>query len=373
MQPLTFNHKVEENRNFLRDLPPGRLLEEQLAIFHNQQLLETVLAYKINLLTAQKALQSMEGCRIIALSAGGSNLVRGDFIIHNRSLHLAGQVQVLQQSIEGEGYLAHIEQVACEAKEQNTPIGLAYAAKIASEKREILENARLTLLRQEINAKYGGDFANAIPTLRAFGTDSVMGMIAGMMIAKTKRCEITEGINFINGTGIGIAVYLERDAVGEIYVVSAEYRPVIDQLLPIRSYRKNQGAKHENITNTISGTAITNLYHYATGKRLDGPVICLLAQQGDELATRLYVHSALIGAHVIVGVGRDLYGLFRQPDSTAIILEGSLCEGDKVPGYANLLIKTVNENVDCTPIVVYPQDLPVIPSLMGAAVAVLDL
>lgn len=352
----------------LDSLPPRALNEVQLAIFQDKSLLQTRLAYTIDLTEISQVLQGRDNQRVIALSAGGSSLVRGDFVVERGTLCLVKPVQVLQQGYAGERYLDHITQIGEESESEGIPVGIAYAAAIDSDKRQILEDANLATLRQEIDQRFKGDVSRGVPTLSAFGTDSVMGLIAGMRIAKVRNFQVTEGIFFINGTGIGVAVYREKGKVGEIYITSAEYRPVITELIPVQGYRNGQACVDE----IISGQAIEDMYAFVTQNHLVGSAISKLAQQGDPFAMRLYAQSAYIGAHVLIGVGREAFEFFTKPENTVIILEGSLCEKTKVPGYAHLLISTVAKIAGCDSTVVFPEEQPVIPSLVGAAIVAIS-
>jgi hypothetical protein len=273
-------------------------------------------------------------------------------------------VQIIQEGHLGEGYFEHLISIGQEAKDKNIPVGMAYAATINSDTGEILEDANLSKLRETISQNLQGDMKKVIPTLHSFGNDSVMGIIAGMIKAKNKNPQITEGIFFINGTGTGVAIYREQGEVGKIYSVEPEYRPVIEELFPVKGYRDGKAFVEE----IISGSGIENMYSYATQKQLNGPAISKLAQEGDSLALKLYAQSAYIGAHVIVGVGREAFGLFANPSNTAIILEGSLCDEKKILGYSDLLIKTVAKNIGGSSTVIFPEgQIP--SSLLGAAIS----
>jgi hypothetical protein len=348
----------------LSSLGPQDLNESQLEVFKSKEQLKSRLSYSINMTESLEAIRRMEDQHIIALSAGGSKLIRGDFVVKNGVLELINEIQTIKEGHLGEGYFEHLISIGQEAKEKNIPVGMAYAATINSDTREILEDANLGKLREAIKQQLQGNIKNGIPTLQSFGNDSVMGIIAGMTKAKNRNSQIAEGINFINGTGTGVAIYTEQNGMGKIYSVEPEYRPVIEELFPVKKYRDGKA----DVQEIISGSGIENIYFYVTQNHLDGPSISKLAQDGNSLALKLYAQSAYIGAHVIVGVGKGAFGLFANPSNIAIILEGSLCDNARVPGYSDLLIKTVEKNIGGCPTVVFPEDqIPF--SLLGAAIS----
>ena len=308
------------------------------------------LAYSFNLDGFRRAMRAAEGQRVIAVSAGGTNLVRGDFLVKGGILKLTRKSVLVKSGRQGRGYFKYFKLIGKEAERKNIPVGVAYAAAIDAGTGKVMDDANLRELRKKIVGRK--KLETVMPTIASFGTDSLMSVMAGVVVAKSKSPGTTGGIDFINGTGVGAAVYRENRGRGEIYSLSPEYVTVAKGLLVAGAYKKGR----PSIEEAVSGPGIESMYKYLTGKSLSSAAIANLAENGDELALKLYSQSAYIG-------------LFGKSKKTVVVLEGSLCDRLKVPGYADFLLKIVKRSAGSNIQAVYPNERSAPLSLEGAAMS----
>lgn len=346
---------------------PHKLIPQQTALFQNRQGLRVSTGLeRFSAEQARDILKEGEGRRAIALGIGGTNLVRANVVVHRGAIEIV-DVETLVQGGEGRGYLSRIQEIAKEIADTKVSVGIAVAGPV--ENKKILAAPNLPIFFEEVVAACDGELTRLFPDA-AVAMDDVFSTLAATMIAMERQPRLTAVVNCTVGSGIGGAIYLHRLG-GKIFALEPGHIEVIEQLIPVRGYRKPcglDGARFTCIENIASGIAIADLYEARNHARLSGEQLSHLASQGDEVVTDLYANSALLVAHSVIVPARDVFGEFGQPGTVCVAFEGGV---HKVPGYLDLLIRTLALNLGFTPSIIYPEQVPTNASLIGAAIAAL--
>jgi predicted NBD/HSP70 family sugar kinase len=294
---------------------PG-LIDDQLNKFSTQ----SIHAHDImpfDLAGAIERLGQLDGKRVLGSDIGGDKALTQLFEVRNRRLvRLEDYADYLHGS-NGDGYLESLQRAGQYAAAHDLPIGLSWGGPIDGTKPQF--HPKFTNLLPDLQAKYGGDLANVLPTLESCLNDAPAGLISGAIEAR--RHHNPKSVLFaINGAGINMSAL----TTNRIIATEAGHVEASGQL---NSYRQTtpcgvNDAQYVCIERVGSSKAgIEPQWQQATGEYLRGLDIETRYKQGNALATELYDHSALVIAHMIAGTARAL-DVELADDTTVVVGHG---------------------------------------------------
>lgn len=217
------------------------------------------------------------------------------------------------QSRSGAGYLAVLEDLAREAERDDIPVGISSATKM--EGSVIARTVNLPILRDEMRASYGGDYANIFPGRSFVANDTVAG-ICGAATLLELRGEPAEHVGFIIcASGMGGSVIADGVATH----VEVAHVPLAAALNPLSQATPCgvEGREYVCVERVAAARAgIEDIWKQQTGEALDGRVLGQRYEAGDDLATVLYEASALAVAHAVVGLAER----YRFPEGEGVVV-----------------------------------------------------
>lgn len=285
-----------------------------------------VLSFKPNLVNSISSPLERQIAPVLAIDLGGSTLSWASFhTMHGRILQLTETI--LKPSQMGQDYLEWLENLARVAG--HIPVGISSTGSI--EKTVLTRTNNLPLFKQALNERYKGDFANlfAQSCKLTVINDAVAGTMGALhdLTVSDKLSPVTKSaLYLINGSGINAAVW-QADQIWATELGAIKIHPQLAERLQLDKTDTLQ------VRPIAAGRGIEARWEKKTGKKLSGWEIARQYQDGHPLAERLYAESALVAAHVVVGLGQN-FGLFETPESTMLICHGGVFS---VPGYADKL------------------------------------
>jgi predicted NBD/HSP70 family sugar kinase len=261
---------------------------------------------------------------VTAVDIGGDKIVSARYAGSGGELRRCDAPRLLHASA-GAGYLELLRGVSSDAEAAGSPLGISYAGPVQDGK--ALAGMNLAVFFDEFRAVYGGDFTRLNPRTTLVN-DGQAGLLAAALEAVRRYPGLRHVILVINGSGLNCAVLKD----GTVFAAEAGHVPVQPDLNPFGQRKPcgMLGAEHvcvENVGASVAG--IEDLWYQSVGLRSSGREIAGALADGDDFAARLYENSALVTAHVVLGVARafDLVGDWA---STAVVGHGGTF---RVPGF----------------------------------------
>ncbi|MDO8498747.1 MAG: ROK family protein [bacterium] len=353
---------MSDPKDILTSQPTPSLMEEQIKKFTMESLRGKSVA-SFDLKKAAQALDDNEGQRVKAIDMGGDKISAVTLQVADGRLRPNATTLETVSTNQGEGYLKFLESLATETSSLKLPLGISSAGPLEGTKP--LAWHKVPVFMEELQARYQGDLGKLFPSAVIFN-DAVAGLMAGAVEAQSKFPGTEEVLYLINGSGVGGAVLKE----GTIYATEPGHIPLVEDLNP---YHQDKacgvfGAKNVCIELAAGSKAgIEDLWQKTKGEALSGEEIGKKLSQGDELAKGLYLHSAYLLAHVVMGM-RGVFNLFEKPGKTVLGCHGGAF---RVPGYTQRLVQILEKNLKFDPQVLITSDFSFDLCLEGAAIGAL--
>lgn len=297
-----------------REVPD--LSEEQLALF-NMETIRSQEVMKFNPTESLTKIRELEGKRVIGADFGGDKGVTKLFVISDGKLVESDGYSDYVQGDFGDGYIESLEKTAAYAAENGIPVGISWGSPLEGTK--LQDKSKFKIFSEQLNQKYGGDFANLIPNLTSCINDGPAGLISAAIEAKRSH-NASDVIFLINGGGIGCAVL----RYGIIYSTEAGH---VEAEHELNSYNQQEpcgayGAEYICMERLGANKAgIEAQWQQLMGEDIDAREIENKAKAGDKLASDLYDNSALVIAHVIQGVA-NVYDINLTDENSAVAGHG---------------------------------------------------
>ena len=292
------------------------LFPQQLSKF-NRESMHSQNIMQFNPKNTLKRLEAEEGARVIGADFGGDKGISQLFIVRGGRLVAVETYSDYVQSTYGDGYLDSLEKTAAYAAEHHIPVGISWGAPLEGTKPQYHPKAMNFL--KALDAKYGGDLANVMPTMTACINDGPAGLISAA-IEMNRTTTATNVLFPINGGGLNIAVLKD----GKIFSTEAGHVEAVEEL-NIHNQTKAcevYGAKYVCIERLGANKAgIEAQWELLTGSYMRAVDIEVEYKAGNVIARDLYDHSALMVAHMLVGTARA-YDIDLSDPQTAIVGHG---------------------------------------------------
>ena len=331
----------------LTDFAIPELIAEQLDAFdlagiHSERVME------FDAKQARSKLQTKEGQAVIAADFGGDKGISQLFIVQNGQLIPDNRYHDYIQGNDGDGYLESLEKTAAFATKHNLPVGLSWGAPLNGTKP--LYHDKIKHFLTKLSKKYNGDLAAIFSTLQICLKDGPAGLLGSLI--EDEPAQSAESVLFaINGGGLGIAAL----ANGIIYATEAGHvkaAPALNtyhQTTPCRVF----GAHYVCLENIgANKVGIESQWQIVTGNNLSAREIEARYNQGDELAAKLYDHSALVDTHVILGSAKAFNIDLVNPSSLIIGHGGAF----KFPHYGDRIQQILGQALRTTPKLIMSKD-----------------
>lgn len=238
-----------------------------------------------------------DGRKAIAIDIGGDKIRSARYSVRDGAL--VREDERVTRSRGGTGYLGILEALAREAERDDLPAGISSATKMDGS--VIARTVNLPVLRDEMQARYGGDYATVFPGRSFVANDTVAG-ICGAAAVLAQRGVPVDHVGFIIcASGMGGSVIADNVATH----VEVAHVPLADALNPLGQTTPCgvEGRAYVCVERVAAARAgIEDLWRQRTGEALDGRELGRRFEAGDKLATTLYETSALAVAHAIVGL-----------------------------------------------------------------------
>jgi predicted NBD/HSP70 family sugar kinase len=253
----------------------------------------------------------VDGRQAIAVDIGGDKIRSARYTVRN-GLLTRGEERALQ-SRGGSGYLAALEDIAREAERDDLPVGISSATKM--EGSAIARTVNLPILRDEMRASYGGDYANIFPGRSFVANDAIAGICSAATHLAVRQAPADHVGFIICASGMGGSVIADGVAIH----VEVAHVPLADALNPLRQGTACgvEGRKYVCVERVAAARAgIENLWLQRSGESLDGRALGRLYERGDEQAMVLYETSALAVAHAVAGLAER----YRFPAGDGVVV-----------------------------------------------------
>jgi predicted NBD/HSP70 family sugar kinase len=297
---------------------------------------------------------------VLAIDIGGDKLVWSLFATRKGILEQTDQGGVTR-SESGGGYLAVLEDLASLARRDQLPVGISFAGPVDGEKP--IAGPNLGAFMAELHSLYEGDFGKMFSDVK-LSNDAEAGILAGSVGAASRYDGVTNTLYVINGSGIGGAVLK-----GKLMFASEPGHVELESQLNFFGQRKAcglLGASYVCVDRVAASKAgIEDIWFQQRGERQSGRVIAARYLASDPIALDLYDNSAIILAHMIVGMAKA-FGLLADLKRTVVVGHGGIFE---VPGYYERLLSIVTSYLPSPPLIVLTKDFSANACLEGAAIA----
>lgn len=326
----------------LAEIP--NLSEEQMGLFTE----ESVTQQEMEDFNPDKALELLkenEGKEVLTVDMGGDKVSRIFWKIKNGQLIGDEEnIKTTKKIDKGGNYMEFFETAAKEAKERGINVAISFAGPLSGTAPRGIPNA--TDFKVDLDKKYGGDFANLFPSLRAVNNDAQAGIKTAAIEAR-RRGKLNENgaLEFvIDGGGFGLA-FIKNNKIIATEVGHAKLANSLNwnnQTTPCGLFGRDYVCIEKV---AASGAGVESVYKMLTGEYLSGKEISQKYQRGDELARKLYENSALLLAHGIIGVA-NLNNLMQTTNDTVIAYHGG---GFRVPGLMDRVTQIVTKHIGIQP------------------------
>ncbi len=319
----------------LTSYPVRQLFEEQLQLFTAANIhTEDVMVF--DPVQAAENLRQQEGVEVIGADYGGDKGVSRLFQVGSEgNLMATDKHDTYIQGTGGEGYLESFENIASYAGEK-LPVGISWGSPLKEHTKPIY-HPKFDIFLKQLEARYQGDLANVLPSLKACINDGPAGVVSGAVEAY-RRFGSKTVLFPINGGGLGMAALVG----GKIYATESGHIRAIGEL---NVYDQNTpcgvfGATHTCLETVGANKAgIETQWQQRHGEYMRAIDIETQYKAGDDFAGELYEHSAFVVAHMIAGTARAL-GVNLSDEEVVIVGHGG---GFKFPEYGER-VKQILEN-----------------------------
>ncbi len=332
----------------LTEREPALLLDRQLARFDRKSI-HAVRLMEFDPATALERLKAKEGQKVIGADFGGDKGVTQLFVVRDGVLVASDEFKDRVESDDSSGYMESLERTAEFARSHNIPVGVSWGTPLDGSK-PLTSTPKSKVFIEALGQKYGGDFAELLPTLAACMNDGPAGIVSGAIEAN--RLKPTSSVLLpINGSGIGMAVLHE----GTIFATEAghvEGEPEFNQ------YNQSTecglfGATYVCLENLgANKCGIETQWKLLTGEAISAKEIEGLYKEGDELARELYEHSAVVLAHVIAGTAQA-FDINLADNQTTIVGHGGAF---KFPHYGERVQQILTKFLHAEPAFIMTKD-----------------
>lgn len=345
----------------LAEIP--NLSEEQMSLFTEESVTQQEME-DFNPDKALALLKGNEGKEVLTVDLGGDKISRIFWKIQNgRLVGEVENVKTIKKIDKGGNYMEFFETAAKEAKERGINVAISFAGPLSGTSPRGIPNA--TDFKADLDKKYGGDFANLFPSLKAVNNDAQAGIktaaIAARRSGKMKENGTLEFV--IDGGGFGLA-FIKNNKIIATEVGHARLAESLNwnkQTTPCGLFGRDYVCI-ERVA--ASGAGVESIYKMLTGECLSGKEISQKYQMNDELARKLYENSALLLAHGIIGVA-NLNNLMQAANDTVIAYHGG---GFRVAGLMDRVTQIVVKQKGIQP-TLFTDDVSINACAEGVAIA----
>lgn len=341
-----------------------KLNNDQLAKFTMESIYAKEVM-KFDPVQAVQVLEAKSGTKVIGADFGGDKGVSQLFEIVNGTLQLDDSFRQYKQGSGGEGYLEVLKEAENFAAQNGIGIGISWGTPVDGTKPGY--HSKIDAFYNELSSQYDGDFANLVPHLTIALNDGPAGLISGAVEAYRELG--AKNILFpINGGGLGMGVLKD----GVMYATEAGHVEALSELNIFNRTGECGIFDQKFICIEMLGAnkaGIEPQWMDQTGQEVSARQIETLFLEGNELAGKIYDHSALIMAHMVVGTA-NAFGIDLSSSETAIVGHGG---GFKFPHYGDRVSQII-ANEGHTPHLIMTKDFGNEHSnacLDGAAIAAL--
>ncbi len=357
------NGKVDYIQEILTSNPIPPLANGQIKFFS----IESLRARKVQDFDPKiilDKLQSHEELKVYGVDIGGDKITSAFFTKEINSLNPQGTPEIMQSN-KGEGYLDFLKKIAKKAKEENLGVGISLAATVSGNK--LIEGgSNLDFLITELKAEFENDFSKIFEKIIVVN-DAVAGLMSGVVQAQEKYPDTIDAVFLINGSGLNTAVLKNNEIwAGEMGHVNIDSKLNPHNQEKICNLYAADYVCIENIASSKAG--IEDIWLQKTRQYLSGREISGKMQSGEKLAIELYDNSAVLSAHMVMGISSAFEVL--KDKKTAIICHGGTFN---VPGYPERIEQVLEEYLGFRPNIIFTKDYSQNACLDGAAISALTL
>lgn len=339
------------------------LPDEQMKLFSPENVFQQEME-EFNPDKAIKLIEENEGAELLTVDMGGDKVTRIFWkVINGQLVADTDSIERVKKIDKGANYTAFFEKAAKEAEERHMNVAISFAGPLSGTSPQGIPNA--TDFKKDLDNKYGGDFANLFPSLKAVNNDAQAGIkTAAVEARRCGKMKENGSLEFvIDGGGFGLA-FIKNN---KIIATEVGHTRLADEL----NWHKQDtpcgllGRDYVCIERVAaSGAGVESIYKKLTGESLTGIEISDRYQEGDELAKKLYENSAILLACGIVGVA-NLNGLMKEAGDTVVAYHGG---GFRVPGLMNRVSQIIDKAKGEQPILC-GNDMSVNACAQGVAIA----
>ena len=306
------------------------------------------------------ALRASAETNVVAVDMGGDKLTMADYGVRN-GLLVQTTAALVQRGDGGSRYVEVLEELADRARRETLPVGISFAG--PTDGTRLLGGPNLPILIDELDDRYGGDFANLFPVVTV-ANDAEAGIMASALEAAKRYPEMRNVVYVINGSGLGGAVLTK----GTIFAAEPGHIPIEARLNPFNQRKAcgTLGATYVCLEAVAASKAgIEDIWFQRKGERRSGREIAAMYLVADQLALDLYDNSALVTAHAIKGMAQA-FELLGDLDRTIVVGHGGIFH---VPGYGERVCRILEQDLSHAPRMLFTRDFSANTCLDGAAVA----
>ena len=350
-------------KDYLTSLEIPNLSEQQMSLFTPENVFQQEME-EFNPDKALELIERNEGKELLTVDMGGDKVSRIFWkIVNGRLVADTDSIERTKKIDKGANYTNFFEKAAKEAEERGLDVAISFAGPLSGTSPQGIPNA--TDFKMDLDRKYGGDFANLFPTLKAVNNDAQAGIkTVAIEARRSGKMKENGSLEFvIDGGGFGLA-FIKNN---KIIATEIGHTKLADEL----NWNKQDtpcgllGREYVCMERVAaSGAGVESVYKKLTGEILSGKEISDKYQNGDELTRKLYENSAILLAHGIIGVA-NLNGLMKTSDDTVIAYHGG---GFRVPGLMDRVSQIVSKEKGKQP-TLFSDDISVNACAEGAAVA----
>lgn len=280
------------------------------------------------------------GKLVIGADFGGDKGIAKLLSVDGAAMVVNPEFDQYVQGSEGAGYLECLEQVAEYATEGGTPVGISWGSPLSGSRP--IEHPKIKVFSEELKRHYDGDLSKLFSTLRACINDGPAGLISAAISANSVA-PVDTVILPINGGGLGLAVLHD----GKVYATEAGHVEGVSALNDYGQTKPCGVYGQDFVCIETLGANKAGIEQQWKTKRPEMRAIHIekeYVENGDEFALELYDHSAIIVAHMIIGVASVL-NIDLGSKKTAVMGHGG---GFKFPGYSARIGQILESHLGCT-------------------------
>ena len=303
MQPLT-------------DRPILPLLQEQIDLFQLDNI-HSVEELTFDAAVAKDRLIQLEGKLLLGADFGGDKgVVRLFKVLSGALIPQEGYKDDIQGNL-GAGYVETLKRAAAFAEQYAIPFGISWGGPIQNG--IPLFHPKATVFLDELMQQFGGNIKSISPAITSIINDGPAGAISGSLESYARfRCPNT--IFVINGGGLGSSTVVNG-------IVHAEEAGHVEAVAALNTYNQTtvcgvydaQYVCVERIGANKAG--IESQWEAKTGSYMRARDIEDRYKEGDRFAGDLYEHSAVVVAHMILGIA-NCYDISLTDGQTAVVANG---------------------------------------------------